>query len=83
MEFKGIKIHRTTSSGDEVKLTVPRCKILQHVKNPYTMKEILVRKIHSHFSPSEISSSHGGEYDVQNCLLGYTAVQNDCRPTHP
>jgi hypothetical protein len=20
----------------------------------------------------EISSSHGGEYDVQNCLLGYT-----------
>jgi hypothetical protein len=30
---------------------------------------------------SEISSSHGGEYDVQNCLLGYTAVENDCRPT--
>jgi hypothetical protein len=24
--------------------------------------------------PCEISSSHGGEYDVQNCLLGYTAV---------
>jgi propanediol dehydratase large subunit len=23
---------------------------------------------------SEISSSHGGEYDVQNCLLGCTAV---------
>jgi hypothetical protein len=22
----------------------------------------------------EISSSHGGEYDVQNCLLGCTAV---------
>jgi hypothetical protein len=22
----------------------------------------------------EISSSHGGEYDVQNCLLGFTAV---------
>jgi hypothetical protein len=22
----------------------------------------------------EISSSHGGEYDVQSCLLGYTAV---------
>jgi hypothetical protein len=21
----------------------------------------------------EISSSHGGEYDVQSCLLGYTA----------
>jgi hypothetical protein len=23
---------------------------------------------------SEISSSHGGEYDVHSCLLGYTAV---------
>jgi hypothetical protein len=22
----------------------------------------------------EVSSSHGGEYDVQSCLLGYTAV---------
>jgi hypothetical protein len=22
----------------------------------------------------EISSSHGGEHEVQNCLLGYTAV---------
>jgi hypothetical protein len=22
----------------------------------------------------ETSSSHGGEYDVQSCLLGYTAV---------
>jgi hypothetical protein len=22
----------------------------------------------------DISSSHGGEYDVQSCLLGYTAV---------
>jgi hypothetical protein len=22
----------------------------------------------------EISSSHGGEYDVQSCLLGYTVV---------
>jgi hypothetical protein len=29
----------------------------------------------------EISSSHGGEYDVQCCLLGCTAVLNDCRPT--
>jgi hypothetical protein len=29
----------------------------------------------------EISSSHGGEYEVQNCLLGCTAVYNNCRPT--
>jgi hypothetical protein len=26
------------------------------------------------FHLCEISSSHGGEYDVQNCLLGCTAV---------
>jgi hypothetical protein len=29
----------------------------------------------------EISSSHGSEYDVQNCLLGCTSVYNNCRPT--
>jgi hypothetical protein len=28
----------------------------------------------SHLHTCEISSSHGGEYDVQSCLLGYTAV---------
>jgi hypothetical protein len=28
----------------------------------------------SRFKMCEISSSHGGEYDVQSCLLGYTAV---------
>jgi hypothetical protein len=27
-----------------------------------------------HSGICEISSSHGGEYDVQSCLLGYTAV---------
>jgi hypothetical protein len=26
------------------------------------------------YETREISSSHGGEYDVQSCLLGYTAV---------
>jgi hypothetical protein len=29
---------------------------------------------HMYQSIREISSSHGGEYDVQSCLLGYTAV---------
>jgi hypothetical protein len=33
------------------------------------------------FHSCKISSSHGGEYDVQNCLLGCTALSNDCRPT--
>jgi hypothetical protein len=27
----------------------------------------------------EYSSPYGGEYDVQNCLLGCTAVSNNCR----
>jgi len=34
----------------------------------HQMKRLLTNTI------SEISSSHGGEYDVQSCLLGYTAV---------
>jgi hypothetical protein len=28
----------------------------------------------THYKAREISSSHGGEYDVQSCLLGYTAM---------
>jgi hypothetical protein len=31
-------------------------------------------KIYNFYLKCEISSSHGGEYDVQSCLLGYTAV---------
>jgi hypothetical protein len=34
-------------------------------KTPHTVVQHLV---------VPISSSHGGEYDVQSCLLGYTAV---------
>jgi hypothetical protein len=36
---------------EEVKPVAP-CKILLHVKDPYSMKEILVGKIHGHLSPS-------------------------------
>jgi hypothetical protein len=31
----------------------------------------------------EISSSHGGEYDVQSCLLGYTAVGCPLKTSSP
>jgi hypothetical protein len=31
-------------------------------------------EVFMHNYASKISSSHGGEYDVQSCLLGYTAV---------
>jgi hypothetical protein len=33
-----------------------------------------IRKVKEKNVLSETSSSHGGEYDVQNCLLGCTAV---------
>jgi hypothetical protein len=41
-----------TSFRVEVKPTVQRCKILQHVKDPYIVKEILVGKIHRYFLSS-------------------------------
>jgi hypothetical protein len=46
------KISNTTSFGGEVKPTVPCHKILRHVKDPYSMRDILVGNIHEHFSPS-------------------------------
>jgi hypothetical protein len=46
-----IKIHSMTSFKGEVKLVVPCCKILWHVKDPYSMKEILSGQISGHFSP--------------------------------
>jgi hypothetical protein len=30
----------------------------------------------------KISSSHGGEYEVQNCLLGYTGIPDDGGSTY-
>jgi hypothetical protein len=32
------------------------------------------RRLTPEHHPCEILSSHGGEYGVQSCLLGYTAV---------
>jgi hypothetical protein len=37
-------------------------------------RELKLRKLRKLRTNSEILSSHGGEYDVQSCLLGYTAV---------
>jgi hypothetical protein len=42
---RSIKIRNTTSFGGEIMPTVPCCKILRHVKDPYNMKEIHVGKI--------------------------------------
>jgi hypothetical protein len=44
-----IKIHSTTSFGGELKPSVPCRKNLRHVKDSYSMKEILVGKINGHF----------------------------------
>jgi hypothetical protein len=68
MEFKGDKnpqhiFLRGGGWGEwEVRLEAPCCKILWHVKIHLQVWTKIC----------EISSSHGGEYDVQNCLLGYT-----------
>jgi hypothetical protein len=43
-----IKIHSMTAFLGEVKPAVPCCKILWHVKDPYSMREILTGKIHRH-----------------------------------
>jgi hypothetical protein len=45
-----IKIHSTTFFKGDVKPMVPCHKILWHIKNPYSMREILEGKIHGHFS---------------------------------
>jgi hypothetical protein len=52
MSLRAMKIRSTTSFGIEVKPSVPCRKILQHAKDSYSMKEILVCKMHGHFSPS-------------------------------
>jgi hypothetical protein len=36
--------------------------------------EVMLGQMLNHLCTCEISSSHGGEYDVQNCLLGCTDV---------
>jgi hypothetical protein len=54
-------------------------KSVDHALKPYLCKihfNIILQSISrsSKFLFCEISSSHGGEYDVQSCLLGCTAV---------
>jgi hypothetical protein len=53
--LRAIKICSTTSFGGEVKPLVPYHKILHCVKDPFSMKEILVGKIHGHFLPNFLS----------------------------
>jgi hypothetical protein len=50
--LRAIKIRSTTSFGGKVKPAVPYRKTLRHVKDPYSMKEILIGNIHGHFSPN-------------------------------
>jgi hypothetical protein len=40
----------------------------------FSVEVLLIKVMDNIFMVCEISSSHGGEYDVQSCLLGYTAV---------
>jgi hypothetical protein len=43
-------------------------------RNPLVSDQAIVVIGNKTLVTSEISSSHGGEYDVQSCLLGCTAV---------
>jgi hypothetical protein len=50
--LRAINVHSKTYFGEDVKRAIPCRKILQHIKDPYSMKEILVGNIHRHFSLS-------------------------------
>jgi hypothetical protein len=57
------------------KMSRPNCGRMQGVLR--ATEECGVRDgdwVSTDVATREISSSHGGEYDVQSCLLGYTAV---------
>jgi hypothetical protein len=62
--LRAIKIRSTSSFGGEVEPLAPFRKFSRHIKNPYSMKEILVGKIHGNFSPSFSCFA-------TNCLSGY------------
>jgi hypothetical protein len=51
-------------------LCVPPSLLLEQSRKFYPTSH----KLQTVVSQCEISSSQGGEYDVQSCLLGYTAV---------
>jgi hypothetical protein len=57
--LRTIKIRCTTSFGGEIKPSAPCHKILRHVKYPYSMKQILVGKIHGHSPPVSPASLLG------------------------
>jgi hypothetical protein len=40
----------------------------------FNVQYVLLQPLSKQTRLCEISNSHGGEYDVQSCLLGYTAV---------
>jgi hypothetical protein len=68
------KIRSTTSFGEEVKPSVPYRKIL-HFKDPYNMKEILVGKIHGHFSKTFHTSIPDDYADCcQRALVGESGM---------
>jgi hypothetical protein len=59
--------------------TGPQSESAEFIPHPHIPYHpyLICFKISSHlhlYLSCEISSSHGGEYDVQSCLLGCTAV---------
>jgi hypothetical protein len=45
-----------------------------HRSSVHTAGDVTCVRVERLLLTCEISSPHGGEYDVQSCLLGYTAV---------
>jgi hypothetical protein len=52
MDFQERKIRSTNSFEGEVKPSSPYHKILRHVEDPYSIKEMLLEDIQGHFWPS-------------------------------
>jgi hypothetical protein len=66
-----IKIHSMTSYGGEVKLSVPCCKILQHVKEHYRYKNrYFIGKTHGYFLPSSLALLSGVFWLLQESTGG-------------
>jgi hypothetical protein len=58
------------SYGMAYNAIIPNCHF--HIFHDYFGSNVVDEKVFC--VKCEISSSHGGKYDVQSCLLGYTAV---------
>jgi hypothetical protein len=76
--LKAFKMTFLVSNRDDIFEINFRHNKTEQLSNEATWKTLKANNLNDNVSEyrdtCEISSSHGGEYDVQNCLLGCTAV---------